>query len=425
MVFGITFDDNLKAALVAGKSPLDALNMDTKLGERYSEFKTFLCHELDEARAEASAAARTEMQGEEAENQRDDSGKPIRSGAYKAFLEDVQARVGEIKKEDLLDSIQYYEDKARNLLASNVQMFVFPSSEKELGELLEKTAAAQARGAGKSFVGILCDPAQWGEAITNPHIRVCPLNMQYLKTFLSAVIKNRDNQQLSIHSRDLFIYFDSFLPGNLPKWLGAFQTGAGDTMTKQSFTVFLSYDEDSLMQRRQYVKANTTTFQQIEEMSLVTSESFGDCMTKQNRKHFKGSNFGNKIGDVVLDSPQMLWSMTLKDIGCFFSYFNPSKSSLSSIIDFFVFAGQGHSLWKVPCFCGRSHNWRVREPPGCHRAQVDQSRAGVLAQPPHDFVLGTAEFLQSLRCAGRRRRRRTDGFGCCPAACAVRRSLLD
>ena len=152
MVFGITFDDNLKAALVAGKSPLDALNMDTKLGERYSEFKTFLRHELDEARAEASAAARTQMQGEEAENQRDDSGKPIRSGAYKAFLEDVQARVGEIKKEELLDSIQYYEDKARNLLASNVQMFVFPSSEKELGELLEKTAAAQARGAGKSFV---------------------------------------------------------------------------------------------------------------------------------------------------------------------------------------------------------------------------------------------------------------------------------
>ena len=119
MVFGITFDDNLKAALVAGKSPLDALNMDTKLGERYSEFKTFL----------RSAAARTQMQGEEAENQRDDSGKPIRSGAYKAFLEDVQARVGEIKKEELLDSIQYYEDKARNLLASNVQMFVFPSSE--------------------------------------------------------------------------------------------------------------------------------------------------------------------------------------------------------------------------------------------------------------------------------------------------------
>ena len=318
MVFGITFDDNLKAALVAGKSPLDALNMDTKLGERYSEFKTFLRHELDEARAEASAAAQTQMQGEEAENQRDDSGKPIRSGAYKAFLEDVQARVGEIKKEELLDSIQYYEDKARNLLASNVQMFVFPSSEKELGELLEKTAAAQARGAGKSFVGILCDPAQWGEAITNPHIRVCPLNMQYLKTFLSAVIKNRDNQQLSIHSRDLFIYFDSFLPGNLPKWLGAFQTGGGEAMTKQSFTVFVSYDEDSLTQRRQYIKANTTTFQQIEQMSLVTSESFGDCMTKQNRKHFKGSNFGNKIGDVLRDSPQTLWSMTLKDISFFF-----------------------------------------------------------------------------------------------------------
>ena len=306
------FDENLKAAVVASKAPLDALNMDTKLGERYSEFKTLLRNELDEARAEASAAAR-QTQGEGLENLADESAQPVRSVAYKTFLEDVQARIGEIKKKELLESIQYYEDKARNLLASNVQLFVFPNSEKEMGELLGKTAAAQVRGSGKSFVGVLFDPAQWGEAITNPHIRVCPLNTQYLKLFLGAVLRNRDAQQLSIHSRDLFIYFDSFLGGNVAKWLGAFQTGTGDAMVKQAFTVFVSYDEDSLRLRRQYVKANTTTFQQIEQMSLVTAENFGDCMQKQNRKHFKGSNFGNKLGDVLLESTQVLWCMTLKD----------------------------------------------------------------------------------------------------------------
>eukprot|EP00435_Cladocopium_sp_Y103_P061378 s225_g23.t1 len=313
VVFGTTFDENLRAAVIAGKSPLDAMSMETKLGERYSAFKTLPRAELDTAKAEASAALRAQSQGEAAEAVPDESGEKERTAAFKACLDDVQARIGEVKNEDLLESIQFYEEKARNLLSSNMQLFIFPNSEKELCELLDKTAAAQTRGSSKSFVGIIFDPAQWGESITNPHVRVCPLNMQYLRTFLSAVIKNRDNQQVSIHSRDLFICFDSFLPGNLPKWLGAFQTASGDAITKQSFQVYISYDEDSLRLRRRYIKASTTTFQQIEQMSLVTAENFGDCMTKKNRKHFKGSNFGNKIGDVLLNTPQALWSMTLKD----------------------------------------------------------------------------------------------------------------
>ena len=299
--------------MVASKSPLDAMLMDTKLGERFTEFKALLRAELDEARAEASAAARAEGQNDPSEGLDADSGKPQRSPAYKAFLEDVQARLGEVTNEETLNLIQFFEDKARNLFASNVKLFVFPSSEAELGKLLDATAAAQVRGSGKTWVGVLLDPAQWGEAITNPHIRVCPLNLQYLKTFLSAVVKSRDKQQLTLHSRDLFIYFDSFLAGNLPKVLGAFQTASGDALAKQSLQVFVSYDEDSLRQRRQYIKANTTTFQQVEQMTLVTAEVFGEAMTKQNRKFYKGSNFGNKIGDVILDSPQTLWSMTLKD----------------------------------------------------------------------------------------------------------------
>ena len=58
--------------------------------------------------------------------------------------------------------------------------------------------------------------------------------------------------------------------------------------------------------------SRSTTFQQVEQLTLVTAEPFGDAMTKQNRKLYKGSSFGNKIGDVMLDSPKTLWSMTLK-----------------------------------------------------------------------------------------------------------------
>ncbi|CAL1152377.1 unnamed protein product [Cladocopium goreaui] len=312
-VFGTVFDDNLKAAVVAGKAPLDALTMDTKLGERYREFQQLLRQELDEARAEASAAARAEAQQGATQDPEAQEGLPVRSAAFKAFLGDVQAKIGEIKNEETLAQLQYFEDKARNLMASNVQLFVFQPSENELCAYFDKAAACQVRGGGNQWVGIFLDPAQWGEAVTNPHIRVCPLNQQYLKTFLASVVKSRDKQQLTLHHRDLFIYFDSFLPGNLNKVLGSFQTPAGDALNKNSFGVFISYDEESLKQRRQYIKANSTTFQQIELMTLATAENFGDAMTKTNRKIYKGTNFGNKIGDVLLESPKLLWSMALKD----------------------------------------------------------------------------------------------------------------
>ena len=41
------------------------------------------------------------------------------------------------------------------------------------------------------------------------------------------------------------------------------QTPAGDALSKNSFAVYVSYDEDSLRQRRQYMKANSPTFQRF------------------------------------------------------------------------------------------------------------------------------------------------------------------
>ena len=110
-VFGTVFDDNLKAAVVAGKAPLDALTMATKLGARYREFQQLLRQELDEARAEASAAARAEAQQGATQDPEAQEGLPVRSAAFKAFLGDVQAKIGEIKNEETLAQIQYSRTK--------------------------------------------------------------------------------------------------------------------------------------------------------------------------------------------------------------------------------------------------------------------------------------------------------------------------
>ena len=212
--------------------------------------------------------------------------------------------------------------------------------------------------------------------VTSPHIRVCPLNQQYLKTFLASVVKSRDKQQLTLHHRDLFIYFDSFLPGNLNKVLGSFQTPAGDALNKNSFGVFISYDEESLKQRRQYIKANSTTFQQVELMTLVTAENFGDAMTKTNRKIYKGTNFGNKIGDVLLESPKLLWSMALKawiedflEGGCRLFFWPFSLAT--------AFVGRTKSLCLASTGCPL-----VVAPPGKQRAIVESATASSTLKSP-------------------------------------------
>ena len=115
--------------------------------------------------------------------------------------------------------------------------------------------------------------------------------------------------------RDMVLYFDSFSSHNTNKVLGSLQNASGSAISKNIMSVYLSYDEESLRNRRQYVKHNSTIFQQVEVLSIVTHEPFQDAMTYRARLLFKGSSLGNKIGDIALDAPAALWNLQLKDRG--------------------------------------------------------------------------------------------------------------
>lgn len=289
---------------------MDCLQVDNPLGEKVSELKALLRQETDALRAEAAVtAAQQPAEAVEAEESR----KKDRSPAFLTFLENVQAKVGEIKNEETLELIGAYEEKARNLFNSNVSLAVMPNSETDMGKILDASTAASVRGSGAAWTGVLVDPSQWGEAITSPNIRTPPLNLQLLKQFMNAIIRNRDKQSLQLHDRDMVIYFDGFTAGNTNKVLAAMQNSSGNPISKNVMTVYLSYDEDSLRARRQYVKSNSTIFQQVEVLTLLTHEPFNDAMTYRSRTLFKGSSLGNKIGDVVMDAPGTLWSLAMKE----------------------------------------------------------------------------------------------------------------
>ena len=282
-MFRDTFDEHLKAGLRAAKAPVDCLQVDNPLGEKFQELKNLLRQESDSVRAAAAADSTAAA----ADTEQESAPLKDRSPAFQAFLENVQAKMGEIKNQELLDLIGTYEEKARNLFASNVALNVIPNSETDFSKILQGSAAAAVRGSGPAWTAVILDPAQWGEAIASPNIRTPPLNLPLLKQFANAVILNRDKQGLQLQDREMFVYFDGFAPGNTTKVLGSLQNSSGTQITKNVMSVYLSYDEDSLRNRRQYVKHNSTIFQQVEVMSLVTHEAFQmpwptapDCCTK-------------------------------------------------------------------------------------------------------------------------------------------------
>ena len=307
MIFTPKYDESLRNGCRAGKVPTDLLSMDTALAALFAEVKTKLSQDILDSRpdqgSEESAPAPAPAE----------SSSPSCSEALTQFMETVRARCGENTNQETLELMQSCEAKARSLFNSNVSLHVCPGSERELLELLKSSKVAQIRGDKQAWVGIFVDNCQWGEPITNPHVRTAPLNLSYLKTFVNAVIASRDPQCLTLHTRDLYMFFDGFQHHQLTKMLGAVQSATGSSLTKNSFQVNLSYDEESLRKRRAYVKVQSTVFDQIEQMALVTSEPFQESMSYRARAHFKGTSVGNKIGDIHVDAPGTLWSLTMKD----------------------------------------------------------------------------------------------------------------
>ena len=304
-MFGVKYDETLRNGCRAAKAPVDLLGMDTGLAEAVKEIKDKLKQELP-----VPAAA---IQTERNESATAEGGEPEHSAAFASFLEGVKARCGDVGAETV-EKMREFEAKARALVSSNISLHVYPGTEKELLKILQNDKVASIRGGDRpdSWVGIFVDPCQWGEAITNPNVRTCPLNQNYLKTFLNAVVASRDSQSLTLHSKDMYFFFDSFQPHLHSKLLGALQTPTGQGLSKNTYSVTVSYDEESLRTRRTYVKRESTTFNQLEQMLLVTQEPFQEAMKYRSRSHFKGTNMGNKIGDVSVDPPGSLWSLTMK-----------------------------------------------------------------------------------------------------------------
>ena len=59
--------------------------------------------------------------------------------------------------------------------------------------------------------------------------------------------------------------------------------------------------------------ASRHIFEQVVMMTIISNEDFTTQMPFTKRTHYSGTNLGNKIGDVVLDSLDSLWKLKVED----------------------------------------------------------------------------------------------------------------
>ena len=129
---------------------------------------------------------------------------------------------------------------------------------------------------------------------------------------LSGINRTRDDKPTELHARDLYFAFDNMIVYNQSAVLKCFQDDDGNQLAKATNKIHVNYDEESLRARRGLVRPGTF-FEQVEMMTIISKEDFTTQMPFTKRTHYPGTNLGNKIGDVVLDSLDSLWKLKVED----------------------------------------------------------------------------------------------------------------
>eukprot|EP00959_Pyramimonas_sp_CCMP1952_P189080 3954862-Pyramimonas_sp.AAC.1 len=129
---------------------------------------------------------------------------------------------------------------------------------------------------------------------------------------IRGVMRTRDNQD-ELAPGDMFFFFDNTLHYNQEKMMKCFLTAGGEQLeSKEVKKIYITIDEDSLRSRKGLVRQGAS-FDQIEVLSLVTSSDIHAELKMNPRKHFPGTNLGNKIGDVLMPDIDNMWKTTCKE----------------------------------------------------------------------------------------------------------------
>jgi hypothetical protein len=177
---GSVVQETLRAAVRAGKSAEDAMDMGTILAANKTVDE--LIEDENKERKEEEKRLLGVEEVADLEDAAESFAQMMEVSAGDTMLEKIRTATGtKTVQDDAKNLIKSWEEKAKRLFDSNVTLITLPSSDKKTREAIAASAAGAAKGNDKSFVGIFFDQGLMGEPVTAPHIRLNAVNTPVVK----------------------------------------------------------------------------------------------------------------------------------------------------------------------------------------------------------------------------------------------------
>ena len=214
---------------------------------------------------------------------------------------------------DKVDDVDQWGSFAKRLFQTHVTLYVVPPaiSHSELSKVISESHFGKLKGESGKCVLINYDPANAGEPVTRPEIRVAPLRDAggHANTMVKGAIGARSSDG-ELASGDLYLMWDAKRHGNEAVLLKPFSKAGEKPMTKERQTLYVIYEEASLSARRSAVRG-MATIQQVEFLHVVSKGAVEGEDRK--RTHYAGTTHGDTLGPVTLPDPKSTWHMAFSD----------------------------------------------------------------------------------------------------------------
>lgn len=240
--------------------------------------------------------------------------KPPQSSAAEPLMDAIiTAAALVVPGLDKVEDLDQWGSFAKRLFQTHVTLYVVPPevSHSALSKVISDSHFGKLKGESGKCVLINYDPANAGEPVTRPEIRVAPLRDAggHANTMVKGAIGARSSDG-ELVSGDLYLMWDAKRHGNEAALLKPFSKAGEKVMTKERQTVYVIYEEASLSARRAAVRG-MASIQQVEFVHIVSKGIIEG--EERKRTHYAGTTHGDTLGPVTLPDPKSLWQMPFGD----------------------------------------------------------------------------------------------------------------
>ncbi|CAE7224568.1 unnamed protein product [Symbiodinium sp. CCMP2592] len=298
LVYTVEEDARLKRMLHAGASCADWLDHD-ELSEKTGPLKSEMLalSSLERAVVEETPVVSTPQQ-----KMQDSIVHTLKVSGSEESMESHVRSLPEADLARIMEAITYAKQHVRQF----IKLFVDDEKEKLVLDALNESSLT--RIAKSEFLLTCFDVKNSGEPVTCPHIRVAPLKNERLRRCIQRTCKFMSSPD-GLPENMAFMVFDGGKFGNLAPIMSQFVDSKGTAMPKQTRTISICYEENSVIRRMERYRT-MTSLQQLESCHLVYNCGINlpGMKKRRNRCYYSGTSHGQVIQNVVLPTDAEVWT---------------------------------------------------------------------------------------------------------------------